>query len=253
MKKIFIIARTTLLELFRDRFFYIIFFVGIFVICLSLLFGALSFDERTKMIIDFGYGAIQISVLLLALVVGGSIIAREVERQTCLLILARPVSRAQFLLGKYFGIVGLFLVTILILNGVLLFLIDDSTKIIHSFVVCLSLLLEGMTVLSFVFFMSMFVRPVISMLGGFALFLIGHWLPDMQFFAKKAKSPELMAMADGLMWVVPQFFQFNWKNYFFFQDQFQTGDIVLMTLHCFSWSSIALLLAILLFRRKDIV
>lgn len=253
MKKIFIIARTTLLELFRDRFFYIIFFVGIFIICLSLLFGALSFDERVKMIIDFGYGAMQIAVLLLALVLGGSIMAREVEKQTCLLILARPVSRAQFLLGKYFGIVGLFLTTILILNLVLMFLIADSSKVLHSLVVCLSLLLEGVTILSFVFLMSMFVRPVISMLGGFALFLMGHWLPDMQFFVNKTKSPELIAFADALFWTVPQLFQFNWKNYFFFMEQFQASDVILMILHCLSWSSIALLCAVLLFRRKDIV
>lgn len=253
MKKVYIIARTTLLELFRDRFFYVMFFVGIFVIALSLLFGALSFDERSKMIVDFGYGAIQISILILGLVLGGSIIAREVERQTCLLILARPVSRAQFLLGKFFGILGLFLFTIFTLNLILIYLIDDSTKIAHSFVVCLSIFLEGMTVLSFVFLMSMFVRPVIAMLGGFSLFMIAHWLPDMLYFAKKSQNPDMLALAEGLMWVVPQFFQFNWKNYFFFLDQFQSADVVLMTLHCTSWTAIALMLAILFFRRKDIV
>ncbi|MFN8944071.1 MAG: ABC transporter permease [Pseudobdellovibrionaceae bacterium] len=253
MKKMLIIAQTTLLELFRDRFFYVMFFVGIFVILLSLLFGAMSFDERNKMIVDFGYGAVQISVLVLGLVLGSSIIAKEVERQTCLLILARPVSRWQFLMGKYFGILAVFFVNILVLNFVILFLVGDWSKMIHSFVICLSLFLECSTVLSFVFLMSMFVRPVIAMLGGFSLFLIGHWLPDMQYFAKKSQNVEFQAIADALMWVVPQFFQFNWKNYFFFLDDFKSSDVYLMTLHCVSWSSIALLLATILFRRKDIV
>lgn len=253
MKKIFVIAQTTLLELFRDRFFYVVFVVGLFVILLSLLFGALSFDERVKMIVDFGYGAVQVSLLVLGLVLGSTIVAKEVERQTCLLILARPVSRSQFLLGKFFGISLLFLVNVLLLNGVILYLVGDWSKLSHSLIVCLGLFLENITILSFVFLMSMFVRPVIAMLGGFVLFLVAHWLPDMQFFAEKAQNTEMKAIADGLMWIIPQFFQFNWKNYFFFMSDFNTSDVYLMTVHCLSWSAIMLLTATLLFGRRDIV
>ncbi len=253
MKKILVIAQTTLLELFRDRFFYIVFVVGLFVIFLSLLFGALSFDERVKMIIDFGYGAVQLSVLVLGLVLGSTIIAKEVERQTCLLILARPVSRSQFLLGKFLGIALLFIVNILLLNFIIQYLVGDWSKLPHSFVVCWGLFLENVTILSFVFLLSMFVRPVIAMLGGFVLFLVAHWLPDMQFFAQKAQNEELKAIADGLMWVIPQFFQFNWKNYFFFMSDWNPSDVYLMTFHCLSWSAIMILIATLLFGRKDIV
>ena len=253
MKKMLVIAQTTLLELFRDRFFYIVFVVGLFVIVLSLLFGALSFDEQVKMIIDFGYGAVQISILSLGLVLGSTIIAKEVERQTCLLILARPVSRSQFLLGKFIGITWLMLVNIFILNLIIQYLVGDWSKLPHSFVVCWGLFLENVTILSFVFLLSMFVRPVISMLGGFVLFLVAHWLPDMQFFAHRARNDEMKAIADALMWIVPQFFQFNWKNYFFFMSDFNFSDVYLMTFHCLSWSAMMLLIAILLFGRKDIV
>ena len=132
-------------------------------------------------------------------------------------------------------------------------LLQDQSKFSYSWVVCLSLILENMTILSFVILLSTFVRPVIAMLGGFSIFLIGHWLPDMKYFAMKAQNEGLQMISEGLMWVVPQFFQFNWKTYFFFQDKFEYSELRLMTLHCFSWMAIALMLSVLVFRRKDIV
>lgn len=253
MKKILVIAQTTLRELFRERIFYIIFFAGLVLIGISLLFGAMSFDERVKMLIDFGYGSIQLSLLSLSVFIGSSMLAKEIEKQTCLLVLSRPVTRYQFLLGKFFGAFSLLVITACVLNGLILLLLGDSSYFWHSWIVCLSLILENMVILGFVVFMSTFVRPVIAMLGGFSLFLMGHWLPDMIYFAKKTENENLVFWAENSLWVVPQFFQFNWKNYFFFQSQFESYDVYLMTTHCLSWVSIILLFSVLIMRKKDIV
>lgn len=253
MKKIFVIAITTLRELFREKIFYIILFAGVVVIALSLLFGAMSFDERTKMLIDFGYAATQISLLCLSVFLGSSLLAKEIEKQTCLLVLSRPVSREQFLLGKFFGVFLLLLVTAIFMNIIILTLLGEGSYFVHSWFVTLSLILENSVILSFVFLLSTVVRPVISMLGGFSIFFLGHWIPDMIFFAKKSKNPQMLALAESMLWFIPQFFQFNWKTYFFFQNEFDLSNVGLMLSHCVSWMSIAILLSLLFIRKKDIV
>jgi ABC-type transport system involved in multi-copper enzyme maturation permease subunit len=253
MRKVFVIAMTTLRELFREKIFYIIFFAGVVVIALSLLFGAMSFDERTKMLIDFGYAAAQLSLLCLSVFLGSSLLSKEIEKQTCLLVLSRPVSREQFLLGKFMGVFFLLLITGIFMNAIILTLLADASYFVHSWLVTLSLILENSVILGFVFFLSTFVRPVIAMLGGFSLFFLGHWLPDMIFFAKKSQNPSMLSLAETLLWIIPQFFQFNWKTYFFFQSQFNFSEVLLMVGHCVSWMTIALLLSLLLIRKKDIV
>ncbi len=254
MKKVFVISLTTLRELFREKIFYIIIFSGMVVIALSVLFGAMSFDERIKMILDFGYAAIQLSLLCLSVFIGSSMLAKEIEKQTCLLVLSRPVSRAQFLLGKFFGVFSLLVLTAVILNFVVLILTGDFFHYFnHSWFVSLSLILENSVILAFVMFLSTFVRPVISMLGGFSLFFLGHWLPDMIFFAKKSDNSSMLALAESFLWFIPQFFQFNWKTYFFFKNEFSYQDVLLMTGHCLSWMTIVLLFSLLIIRKKDIV
>src|SRR5688572_46674 len=103
MNKTWVLAKTSFRELVRERVFWLVAGLAIFLLCLSLLLGELSFDERERLLWDFGLAAAEIGALAMALFSGSYLIPREVERQTCLLILAKPVSRFQFLLGKWLG------------------------------------------------------------------------------------------------------------------------------------------------------
>ena len=171
MRKIRVIAMTTFRELIREKFFLVIVFVAVFLIGLSLLLGELSFDESQKILADIGLTAVQLSSLGLALFIGSFMISREIEKQTCLLMLSRPITRTEFLLGKFGGIVLLISLLNLTLPLALLTLLNRWDLATHMAQIILSIWLEALVILALVFMFSVFLRPVLAVLVGVVIFL----------------------------------------------------------------------------------
>lgn len=253
MGKIHIIALTTFRELIREKFFLVIVFVAFFLLALSLLLGQLSFDEAQKILADVGFLAIQVASLGVAVFTGANTLSREIEKQTCLLMLSRPITRTEFLIGKLVGIVLLITLLNVCLTLGLLFLLGTWSWLGSIFQVAFSLWLEALVVLCLVFFFSIFLRPVLAVLLGLTVFFAGNWLEDLSYFANRSKDSGLQFLSRLCDWIFPNFYKFNWKNYFFLEKGLLFQDVVAVTAHYGAWIVILLILATALFRRKDIV
>lgn len=254
MNKVFVLARNTFFEMLHERLFFVVVIIAVFLISFSFLLGALSFDEQKKILADFGFLAIQVASLGIALFSGAYLIHREIEKQTCLLMLARPLSRGQFFIGKFLGLLALNTVLIFSLAGVLYFILGPPSEQTISFVkIVLSLWFESAVVLAFVLTAAMIVRPILALALGFAVFLTGHWLADLLFFAEKSKDEMNVRLVQFLGWIVPNFYRMNWKSFFFLQDGIPNTDLLWMMGHCTGWMILLLLLGQRFFGRKDIV
>ena len=215
--------------------------------------GQLSFDESQKILADIGLTAVQISSLGLALFIGSFMLSREIEKQTCLLMLSRPISRTEFLLGKFGGIVLLISILNLTLPWALLALLNRWDLAGHMAQIILSIWLEALVVLALVFMFSVFLRPVLAVLVGVVIFLCGNWLEDMNFFAKRSNDSFFKVASEVAKWCLPNFYRFNWKNYFFLEKGIASEEVGQLILHYVPWITLFLVLAITAFRRKDIV
>ncbi|AHI05093.1 pilus biogenesis protein and ABC-type transporter [Bdellovibrio bacteriovorus W] len=256
MYKVLTLALTTFREQIRERLFLVVIIIAAALLGLSFLLGALSFAEQTKILTDFGFLAVEITSLGVALFSGAYLIAKEIEKQTCLLILARPISRSQFILGKYLGL--LFLITLFnfaisLVLWILLGLWKTPEQFGAFISISLSLWLESAVVLSFVLFWSLVVRPVLALGAGVGLFLLGHWLEDLKFFANKSGDEVFIFMADAAVWVTPQFYRSNWKSAYFLEKGIPLENVTWMILHLCAWIVIYVLASNFVFRRKDIV
>lgn len=256
MFKVFALARTTLREMLREKVFFIAVVIAVVLQALSLLLGALSLAEQQKILADFGFVAIQVSLQGVSLFFGAYLLAKEIEKQTCLLILSRPVSRDQFLVGKILGVTFLntMLVTSLaVLLAILLKLWSYPQAILHFAIICLSLWLESLVILSFVIMVSLIVRPVLALSSGIMIFILGHWLNDLMFFAEKSKEVAFINGVKVLHWITPNFYKMNWKSYYFLNNGIPVENVGWMVVHTVGWIVIFILAANFLFRRKDIV
>src|SRR3989344_2748310 len=101
MKIIRIIARNTYREIIRDRILYVLILFALLIIGVSLALGQLSFAEQTRISINFGFSAISLSTVVLAVFAGSTLVFKEIEKRTVLTLLARPITRSQFLIGKF--------------------------------------------------------------------------------------------------------------------------------------------------------
>lgn len=253
MKKVFIIAKTTLQEMIRERLFIIFIFIAAALFAISILLGALSFSEQQRVLANLGFTAIEVASVGIALFAGAFLISKEIEKQTLLLVLARPISRDQFIMGKVSGILALNTLLVVALGGVLYFLLGMVPNFLNLITILLSIWFEALIALSLVIFFSVVVRPVLALLMSFGILMLGMWIPDLQFFAEKSKDEFFIQAVKAVTWITPNLFRFNWKSYYFLELGLDNQDVIWMVAHSVGWSLIVFVFACIIFRRKDIV
>jgi ABC-type transport system involved in multi-copper enzyme maturation permease subunit len=104
IQRILTIALNTYREAVRARVLIGLAGVAFAVAFYSLVVGAFTLDEAPRVVADLGSGAISLFSIAVAVFIGASSLYRELEMKTILPLLARPISRAEYLVGKYLGI-----------------------------------------------------------------------------------------------------------------------------------------------------
>lgn len=108
------IARNTLVELIRQKVFYIILVFALAAIGSSIFMARLSFQEEFQMLKDVCLGAMSIFTSLLAILATANFLPKDLEDRTIYTLLSKPVPRFAYLFGKLAGIIALlFLFTVL--------------------------------------------------------------------------------------------------------------------------------------------
>ena len=112
-----VIARATTKEAIRQPLFLLLMFLAVLLVVVNTFLPFFSLGEDVKMLKDCGVATILISGLLLAIWTSSSSIASEIEGKTAMTLLSKPITRRQFVVGKYLGIMNgvLFLIVPLML------------------------------------------------------------------------------------------------------------------------------------------
>ncbi len=104
MKKILAISRYTFKENIRNKIFYVLVFFALLILSSAVLFSILGGEQEVRLLLDFGLAAIELFALLLTVFASVNLVLEEIENKTIYLILTRPLSRIEYLLGRYLGI-----------------------------------------------------------------------------------------------------------------------------------------------------
>ena len=104
MRRVGILAASALAEQWRSRAYQVALLFAGLMISFSVLFGMLAVDQELRALLDFGLAFIELLALATAIFAAATGILREMETKSIYLILARPVSRLEYLLGRYLGL-----------------------------------------------------------------------------------------------------------------------------------------------------
>jgi ABC-type transport system involved in multi-copper enzyme maturation permease subunit len=103
---------------------------AVLLIAASYLISQLTAGQDVKILKDLGLAAISVFGLLIAVFIGINLVSKEVERRSVFAVLAKPISRGQFILGKYFGLVLTLVVNLSVMTlayYAVLFYVDLTT------------------------------------------------------------------------------------------------------------------------------
>src|SRR6266481_3565654 len=114
------ITTNTLTELTRQKVFYILLIFALVLIGSSVFMARFSFQQEFQILKDVSLGAMSIFSSLLAIVATARLIPRDIEDRTIYTVLAKPVPRLEYLLGKIAGVLLLLAISTLVMSAVFL-------------------------------------------------------------------------------------------------------------------------------------
>lgn len=117
-RRVAAIASNTLLELVRLKIFYFLVLFGILLSGSSLFMVKLTFQDQFQMLKDVCLGAMSIFTWLLAVLATAMLLPNDIEDRTLYTILAKPVPRFEYLLGKLLGVLALLFVAVALMSVV---------------------------------------------------------------------------------------------------------------------------------------
>lgn len=114
------IARVTFTELVRQKIFFFLLIFALLVIGNSAFVSKLSFQEQFQMLKDISLGAMSVFTSLIAILATASFLSKDLEERTIYTLLAKPVPRHNYILGKLLGIAALLAVSVVLMSGLFL-------------------------------------------------------------------------------------------------------------------------------------
>jgi ABC-type transport system involved in multi-copper enzyme maturation permease subunit len=260
--RILAIAGNTYRENIRDKVLYNLILFALIMILSSLALGQLTLGNESKVIIDLGLSGISIFGMLIAIFIGISLVYKELEKRTVYALLAKPVHRHEWILGKYLGLLFTLLVNIAVMTvGLALAMLYTGgiqaggyARLLPAvYTIFLSLAL--ITALALLF--STFSSPALSAVFTFFLWVIGHFGADLRSFAELTKSASVTWLCRVLFYVLPNFSTFailDSRSIIRSTGYFQSIDpwaIAWATMYCAIYCAFLIALGISIFMRRD--
>ena len=106
ISQIFTIARNTFFESLRQPITLVVVAAAALLLVMSNPLSAFTMGEDQRMLIDLGLATIFLAGAVLAAFLATNVLGREISNRTALTVIAKPVSRPVFILGKYFGVLA---------------------------------------------------------------------------------------------------------------------------------------------------
>src|SRR2546423_9894484 len=105
MRRAGVVALNTFREAVRDRVLYSLVFFALLMMAAAVAVGQVSIGIEQTVIVSLGLSAISVIGVLISVFIGVALVSKEMDKRTLYALLAKPVRRWEFLLGKFGGLV----------------------------------------------------------------------------------------------------------------------------------------------------
>lgn len=130
--RVWALAVNTLTELIRLKIFYFLLIFALLLIGSSVFLLEFSFQDQFQMLKDLSLGAMSIFTSLLAILATAGLLPKDIEDRTLYTILAKPVSRLEYLVGKLCGVVLLLLVAMVMMGAMFAVVLVWRAHVVRS-------------------------------------------------------------------------------------------------------------------------
>lgn len=266
--RVWAVALNTFREAVRNRVLYVLALFAVGLMAFSFVLGELSMHEEVRIIKDLGLFGVSVVGVAIALFLGVNLLSKELDRKTVYFVIPKPLRRWEFLLGKYVGQVLTLAVLVGLMAAILALLVvaqggSHGVVMVRAEVL---VLVELMLLTAVAMLFSSFSSPYLSAMLTAALWIIGRNREELLAFAtgKKLEGTPLGAVLEAVGAVVPDF-NALWVSGAQLGDDpgapvvsvhesfVSWGYVAEASAYGLLYSAVCLLLAMVLFARRDLV
>jgi ABC-type transport system involved in multi-copper enzyme maturation permease subunit len=257
MNSILIVARNTFREAVRDRVLYNLVFFAFLMIVSAVIVGQISMDIETVVMISLGLSAISLIGLLIAVFTGVGLVSKEIDKRTLHAVLAKPLRRWEFLLGKFAGLVatlavntaamaaGLFAALWLVKHSIAR---ADAVVLVAVYFILLKLTL----VVALAMLFSCFTSPLLAILFTGGLYLAGLFVSELRSLQVTNLTPQAQKFFTVISYVLPNFGNYDVMSAAAHGRRVAGMLVLHNTLYTILYCAIVLSAAAVIFSRKDL-
>ena len=266
MRTISLIAVAVFRESVRDRVPYAMVVFAVLLMAASYLIAQMTAGQDMKIIKDLGLAALSIFGLFIAVFIGIGLVSKEVEKKSVFGMLSKPVSRTQFVLGKYAGLVMTLAVNLGVMTiayyAVLYYMYLNSSVGARAgwpapamdprlLIAIVLIFAELMLVTAVALFFSTYSSPLLATLLTIGLWVAGHFNADLRNFETVVDSAAVAALARAIYYVLPNLAPFDVKAEVVYGMPIAARHVLYTVAYAIVYITTLLVAAVAIFRRRD--
>ncbi|UCG52392.1 MAG: ABC transporter permease subunit [Candidatus Latescibacterota bacterium] len=248
------IAKYTIKGYIKERVLLVVLVFAFLLMISSYVLAPLAVGAQKKIIIDVGLASVSVFGVLLVVLMGAGSYSREKDKGILPGILAKPISRVDFVLGKFLGTWMTVTVVMACMTAVYFaVMLLSRTALSKTIFVALHLsVLEVALITATLSFFSSFTSPLLSSLFTLCVFISGHLSTDLLAFAKHFGGVGFKIAASIGYYLLPNLSLFNIRSEAVHGLPLMDNYISSVTIYGVFYTLLLLFLSALIFRRKDV-
>jgi ABC-type transport system involved in multi-copper enzyme maturation permease subunit len=249
-----VIAANGFREVIRDR---ILYFIGFFALLMAFawrLLPEIAVGTHQKIFLDLGLAAIGLLGVIVAVFVGTGLINKEIDKRTILVLIPKPLSRAEFILGKHLGLSGVLAVMLGVMLVIYLLMLlgmkvsfQALPLIVSVFYLGLELILIAAVAIAF----GVFTSSILATLMTFGVYLMGHISKDLIQLGIISKNPNILAITKNIYLILPDLERLNFRNEAVYGLLPSADVLIANALYSLVYTGLLLGISILIFSRRQ--
>ena len=213
--RIWAVATNGFREVMRDRIFFVIAFYTLIMFAGWRILPEISGASQEKIIADLGAATASILGVVVAIFVGTGLINKEIEKRTVFVLVTKPVTSAEFIIGKHLGLSAVLGILVAGMTGIyltILSLAHVEYQLTSILIMAFFLLLELCLITAAALLFGVFTSSILATLLTFTLYLVGHLSESMVKLSGVTKNPGFQKLTDNLYLVLPDLSRLDLKN-----------------------------------------
>ena len=252
--RILAVAHNTFREAVRDKVLYVLLFFAVVVIIGSRGLGWISVGQDLKIVKDFCLASMSVFGALISIFVGTSLLYKEIDKKTLYTIIAQPMHRHEFVLGKYLGLMAVLALAlgIMTLLSTLYLVVLGGTLTVVFFEAALLTFWKLLVVTALAVLLSALTSPILGAIIVFSFYVFGHATGVFMDLPPQFDGTFTRHFFETVYYVVPNLDNFNLHSEAANDVSVSAAYVAWALAYGTAYSAALLLLACLAFEDRDL-